>query len=131
LSSNYIFVKFNFHYSYFFNSDVLPSVHGSSIFQRGDTHVLCTTTLGAKENAKVYYPLNGQKDEKTEMFYLHYDFPPYCTGETGNSTGINRRMVGHGNLAERALRPVIPDITVFPYAVRYGIFVCICIYTYM
>ena len=52
------------------------------------------------------------------MFYLQYDFPPYCTGETGNATALNRRMVGHGNLAERALRPVIPAHSAFPYAVR-------------
>ena len=63
--------------------DVLPSVHGSSFFQRGDTHVLCTTTLGTRMDAKTYFPINGAKEEKSEMFYLHYDFPPYCTGETG------------------------------------------------
>ena len=63
--------------------DVLPSVHGSSFFQRGDTHVLCTTTLGTRTDAKTYFPINGAKEEKNEMFYLHYDFPPYCTGETG------------------------------------------------
>ena len=66
--------------------DVLPSVHGSSFFQRGDTHVLCTTTLGTRADGKSQFPLNGAEEEKNEMFYLHYDFPPYCTGETGTFT---------------------------------------------
>ena len=56
--------------------------------------------------------------ERRNRFFLHYDFPPYCTGVVGNATGTNRRMVGHGNLAERALRPVMPDVTEFPYTVR-------------
>ena len=92
--------------------DVLPIVHGSSFFQRGDTHVLCTVTLGGKQDAKRHLLLNGMSEEQNEMFYLHYDFPPYCTGDVGNATSLNRRMIGHGNLAERALRPVMPKAEV-------------------
>ena len=133
-------------------ADVLPSVHGSSFFGRGDTHVLSTTTLGALSDAKSTVPLDGGEDSRTDnsllksvgggsdgrageestrltssripkgekrnTFFLHYDFPPYCTGVVGNAGAVNRRMVGHGNLAERALRPVMPDATEFPYTVR-------------
>ena len=98
-------------------ANILPSIHGSSYFKRGDTHVLCTATLGSREEAKELFPINGG-EEYRENFFLHYDFPPYCTGSTGNSTSLNRRMVGHGNLAERGLRPIIPDISDFPYTVR-------------
>ena len=97
--------------------DVLPVVHGSCFFQRGDTHVLCTATLGSKNDAKTFKPINGAP-ERADSFILHYDFPPYCTGEVGNSTSLNRRMIGHGNLAERALRPVMPSVADFPYTVR-------------
>lgn len=99
-------------------SDVLPTVHGSSYFKRGDTHVLCTTTLGPKSEAKSLRPINGMREDSEEYFFLHYDFPPYCTGELGLASGLNRRMIGHGNLAERALRPVMPSIHIFPYTVR-------------
>eukprot|EP00598_Pedospumella_elongata_P008934 CAMPEP_0184985228 /NCGR_PEP_ID=MMETSP1098-20130426/14003_1 /TAXON_ID=89044 /ORGANISM="Spumella elongata, Strain CCAP 955/1" /LENGTH=1061 /DNA_ID=CAMNT_0027509305 /DNA_START=44 /DNA_END=3229 /DNA_ORIENTATION=+ len=98
--------------------EVLPSVHGSSYFARGDTHVLSTVTLGSLENAKAYIPLDGSGEEKKHTFMLHYDFPPYSTGEMGNATATNRRMIGHGNLAEKGLRPVLPSIEDFPYAVR-------------
>lgn len=97
---------------------VLPSVHGSSYFQRGDTHVLSTVTLGPRDMAKVSTALDGSDHEKTEYFFLHYDFPPYCNGELGNATSVNRRMIGHGNLAERALRTVIPSFDSFPFAIR-------------
>jgi polyribonucleotide nucleotidyltransferase len=98
--------------------DILPSVHGSAFFRRGDTHVLCTTTLGSLEkSSKITFPVNGGP-EKTENFFLHYDFPPYCTGELGNATAQNRRMVGHGNLAEKAMRPVMPSGVTFPYTTR-------------
>ena len=125
-------------------ADVLPSVHGSSFFGRGDTHVLSTVTLGPLQDAKVSVSLDGSSSDSTasfarqkaleegsnvspissrlgerrSSFFLHYDFPPYCTGVVGNATATNRRMVGHGNLAERALRSVIPDVTRFPYTVR-------------
>lgn len=100
--------------------DVLPVVHGSSFFCRGDTHVLATTTLGPQGDTRYQDALDGSTmdiDGISHNFYLHYDFPPYCTGEVG-SLSTNRRMVGHGNLAEKAIRPVIPDIAEFPYAIR-------------
>lgn len=98
--------------------EVLPSVHGSSYFARGDTHVLSTVTLGSLEEQKDYLPIDGSGLEKKQPFMLHYDFPPYSTGEMGNSTAPNRRMVGHGNLAEKGIRPVMPAVDEFPYTVR-------------
>jgi polyribonucleotide nucleotidyltransferase len=99
------------------HADVLPSVHGSSFFQRGDTHVLGTVTLGARKDAKQVEAIDGT-GLQPKYFFLHYDFPPYCTGEVGNSTAINRRMIGHGRLAEKAIAPVIPSQSDFPYSVR-------------
>lgn len=96
--------------------NVLPTVHGSAYFCRGDTNVLCTTTFGPLRDAMEVSPLNG-RPKKTEYFYLHYDFPPYCTGETGQIS-INRRMIGHGNLAEKAIRQVFPSFEEFPYVTR-------------
>lgn len=98
--------------------EVLPTVHGSSYFARGDTHVLCTATLDSGENAKKLVPLDGDGEEIKQHFMLHYDFPPYCTGETGMATQLNRRMIGHGNLAEKALKHVMPSFQEFPYTVR-------------
>ena len=72
--------------------DVLPRAHGSSYFQRGDTHVLCSTTLGSRKDCRWQRPLWGGEERK-QMLFLHYDFPPYCTGETGIATSTNRRMV--------------------------------------
>ena len=86
-------------------------VHGSAFFTRGDTHVLCSVTLGSKNDGKL------SNYSTTQNFFLHYDFPPYCTGTTGSSA-VNRRMVGHGNLAERAVRSLIPSFQSFPYTVR-------------
>ena len=97
--------------------DVLPSVHGSGFFQRGDTHVLGTVTLGDRQHARVVEAIDGT-GEVTKYFYLHYDFPPYCTGEVGNATAVNRRMIGHGRLAEKSLLPVLPSQRDFPYSVR-------------
>ena len=97
--------------------NVLPQVHGSAFFQRGDTHVLCTTTLGSKEDSRSGRPLSGGK-ETPSNFYLHYDFPPYCVGDTGNASQLNRRMIGHGALAEKAVRAVLPSFEDFPYTVR-------------
>ena len=135
-------------------TDVLPEVHGSAFFCRGDTHVLCTATLGPLQDARLTFALSGAghagmksgatataasssgssmgskgigeisrlsappTEEQTDTFFLHYDFPPYCTGETGSVTGVNRRMIGHGNLADRAVRPLVPPPTVFPYTIR-------------
>lgn len=95
--------------------DVLPVVHGSAVFSRGDTQVLCTATLGPLDLAQTLRPTGGVV---RKQFFLHYDFPPYCTNETGKVGGANRRMVGHGALAERALQAVVPSDAVFPYTVR-------------
>lgn len=96
---------------------VLPVVHGSAYFQRGDTHVLCTTTLGHEEKCielPQYDPLVKEKD----YFMLHYDMPPYATGEVGDSSPGGRRTVGHGKLAEKALRAVLPSFERFAYTIR-------------
>jgi polyribonucleotide nucleotidyltransferase len=98
--------------------DPLPNTHGSSYFKRGDTHVVCTTTLASAEDCREYYSTNGDGLVKKEYFFLNYDFPPYCTGEVSALLATNRRMVGHGALAEKALRYVIPPFEEFPYTVR-------------
>jgi polyribonucleotide nucleotidyltransferase len=93
--------------------DYLPSTHGSSIFTRGETQALATVTLGTSREA-------NQIDMPTysgeETFYLHYNFPPFCTGESRPLRGTSRREVGHGNLAQRALKGMIPEDC--PYTVR-------------
>jgi polyribonucleotide nucleotidyltransferase len=98
--------------------DPLPNTHGSAYFKRGDTHVVCTTTLASAEDCREYYSTNGDGQVKKEYFFLNYDFPPYCTGEVSALLATNRRMVGHGALAEKALRYVIPPFEEFPYTVR-------------
>jgi polyribonucleotide nucleotidyltransferase len=97
--------------------DVIPNLHGSAYFQRGDTHVLCTATLGSKDDAKSTKSTYGGPDIES-TFYLHYNFPPYAIGDVGSATSLNRRMVGHGQLAERAVRPVMPAFEEFPYTVQ-------------
>ncbi|XP_042022471.1 polyribonucleotide nucleotidyltransferase 2, mitochondrial-like [Salvia splendens] len=93
----------------------LPVLHGSSIFSRGDTQVLCTVTLGAPGEAQVLDSLVGPS---TKKFMLHYSFPPFCTNEVGKRVGLNRREVGHGTLAEKALLAVMPPEDDCPYTVR-------------
>ena len=100
-----------------FSYSTIPQLHGSSFFERGETRVLCSTTIGSLFEEKKYFPINGAP-EKNENFFLHYDFPPYCTGEVGNATSTNRRMIGHGNLAEKAVKAVIPSAADFPYTIR-------------
>ncbi len=93
--------------------DYLPSTHGSSIFTRGETQALATVTLGTSRDAiKIDMP----SYEGEENFYLHYNFPPFCTGEARPLRGTSRREVGHGNLAQRALKGMVPDDC--PYTVR-------------
>ncbi len=93
--------------------DYLPSVHGSSIFTRGETQALATVTLGtSRDSNKIDMP----SYEGEENFYLHYNFPPFCTGEARPIRGTSRREVGHGNLAQRALKGMIPADC--PYTVR-------------
>lgn len=94
---------------------VIPRVHGSGLFSRGQTQVLTIATLGAVSEAQM---LDGL-DENTEKRYMHqYNFPSYSVGETKPSRGPGRREIGHGALAERALLPVIPSVEDFPYAIR-------------
>lgn len=93
----------------------LPRVHGSAVFTRGETQALVTATLGTVDD--------GQKVQNVtatyvEHFMLHYNFPPYCVGEVGAPRGTGRRELGHGNLARKALIPVVPKVEDFPYAVR-------------
>ncbi len=94
---------------------VLPRAHGSALFTRGQTQALVAITLGTKADEQRLDELEG---ESTKSFMLHYNFPPFATGETKPIRGTNRREVGHGALAERALIPVIPSEASFPYTVR-------------
>ncbi len=94
---------------------VLPRTHGSSLFQRGETQVLGVATLGPVSDAKRLDTLNP---DEFKRFYLHYNFPPFSTGEAGRMTGPRRRDIGHGALAERALAAVIPSQDEFPYTIR-------------
>ncbi|WP_299528791.1 polyribonucleotide nucleotidyltransferase [uncultured Lutibacter sp.] len=94
-------------------TDYLPSTHGSAIFTRGETQALATVTLGTSREAN---KIDMPSYEGEETFYLHYNFPPFCTGEARPLRGTSRREVGHGNLAQRALKGMIPDNC--PYTVR-------------
>ena len=96
-------------------TDVLPCVHGSAIFTRGETQSLATVTLGTKQDMK---ELDEVLIHGDQQFVLHYNFPPFATGEAKAQRGVGRREVGHGNLAMRALKPVIPTAPEFPYALR-------------
>ena len=93
--------------------DYLPSTHGSSVFTRGETQALATVTLGtSRDSNQIDMPSN----EGEERFYLHYNFPPFCTGEARPIRGTSRREIGHGNLAQRALKGMVPEDC--PYTVR-------------
>lgn len=93
-----------------------PVVHGSGLFYRGATHVLAALTLGGPGDAQLVDTIEYQDMKKG--FMLHYNFPPFSVGETGRVGGMNRRMIGHGALAEKSLRAVMPEKDVFPYTVR-------------
>ena len=95
--------------------DVIPRVHGSGLFKRGQTQVLSICTLGTPRDSQ---PLDGLYPEDTKRFMHHYNFPPYSTGETWFLRGPKRREIGHGALAETALRPMIPPEDQFPYTIR-------------
>jgi len=96
-------------------TDCLPCAHGSAIFTRGETQSLATVTLGTKLDMKEMDEVLIQEDQQ---FVLHYNFPPFATGEAKPQRSTGRREIGHGNLAMRALKPVIPTAPEFPYAVR-------------
>jgi polyribonucleotide nucleotidyltransferase len=95
--------------------DYLPMAHGSAIFTRGETQSLTTVTLGTKMDEQI---LDGAVVEGKSKFMLHYNFPPFCTGEAKFLRGTSRREIGHGNLALRALKPVLPDGNDNPYTIR-------------
>ena len=95
--------------------DILPQVHGSALFTRGETQALAIVTLGTERDEQV---VDGLEEEFKKRFFLHYNFPPFSVGETGFMRGPGRRELGHGALAERALRPMMPNEQEFPYTVR-------------
>ena len=95
---------------------LLPRTHGSALFTRGETQALATATLGTKEDAQRMDAL--EPGEHFKRFMMHYNFPPFSVGEVAFLRGPGRREIGHGALAERALLPVLPDETVFPYTIR-------------
>jgi len=94
---------------------VLPRTHGSSLFTRGETQALVVATLGTQRDAQIIDSLMG---EKKDHFLLHYNFPPYCVGETGFVGSPKRREIGHGRLAKRGVLAVMPTVEEFPYTVR-------------
>lgn len=95
---------------------ISPVLHGTGIFYRGATHIFTALTLGGPEAAQLIDTIESQETKK--QFMHHYNFPPYSVGETGRIGGFNRRMIGHGALAEKALVPVIPPKEQFPYTIR-------------
>jgi polyribonucleotide nucleotidyltransferase len=94
---------------------VLPRTHGSALFTRGETQALVVTTLGTTRDAQIIDALEG---ERREPFMLHYNFPPFSVGETGMMGSPKRREIGHGNLARRGVKAVMPDMATFPYVIR-------------
>ncbi len=94
---------------------LLPRVHGSALFTRGETQAMVTCTLASERDAQIIDELCG---ERTERFLLHYNFPPYCVGEIGRIGSPKRRELGHGRLAKRGVSAVLPSIEEFPYTIR-------------
>jgi polyribonucleotide nucleotidyltransferase len=94
---------------------VLPRAHGSALFTRGETQALCVATLGTGQDEQIIDALEG---ERREHFMLHYNFPPYSVGEAGRMGSPGRREIGHGKLAYRAVRPILPAKDAFPYTLR-------------
>jgi len=94
---------------------LIPRTHSSALFTRGETQSLTTVTLGTAKDEQI---VDGLGEENKKSFYLHYNFPPFSVGETGRYGGLGRREVGHGNLAERALKFVVPSKENFPYTIR-------------
>jgi len=94
---------------------VFPRTHGSAIFTRGETQAMCVVTLGTGRDAQIIDAIEG---EYKEQFMLHYNFPPFCVGETSFMLGPKRREIGHGKLAKRALAAVVPKGEEFPYVLR-------------
>jgi len=97
------------------DAGVLVRTHGSALFQRGETQAIATTTLGTSRDEQ---KIDGLDEDYWKRFYLHYNFPPFCTGETKFLRGPARREIGHGALAERALAKIVPSKEEFPYTIR-------------
>ncbi len=97
--------------------EVLPRAHGSSLFTRGQTQALVAATLGTSRDEQRIDSIDSQ-EEITKSFMLHYNFPPFCTGEAKPIRGTSRREIGHGALAERAIQPLLPAFEEFPYTIR-------------
>ena len=95
--------------------NILSRTHGSVLFTRGETQALVVTTLGSKSDEMI---VDSMDEDYKKSYYLHYNFPPYCVGETGRIGFTGRREIGHGNLAQRAIKPVLPDYDDFPYTIR-------------
>jgi polyribonucleotide nucleotidyltransferase len=94
---------------------ILPKPHGSALFTRGETQAIVTCTLGSARDSQMIDALEGTK---TDSFMLHYNFPPFCVGETGMSLGPKRREIGHGRLARRGIQALLPAMDAFPYTLR-------------
>ena len=94
---------------------ILSRVHGSALFTRGETQALVVTTLGSKSDEMI---IDSMDEDYKKNYYLHYNFPPYCVGEVGRIGFTSRREIGHGNLAQRAIKPALPDYDDFPYTIR-------------
>ncbi len=94
---------------------ILPRTHGSALFTRGETQSIGVCTLGSERDAQTFEDMSGTR---TDRFIMHYNFPPYCVGETGLIGSPKRREIGHGRLAKRALRAVLPSMEEFPYTIR-------------
>ena len=94
---------------------ILPRVHGSALFTRGETQSIAALTLGSSRDEQI---IDSMASDYKKSFLLHYNFPPYCVGETGRIGFTNRREIGHGHLAERSLKPILPSSDEFPYTVR-------------
>jgi len=99
----------------YIRTGVLPRTHGSALFTRGETQALAVTTLGTGRDAQIIDAIEG---ERKEQFMLHYNFPPYCVGETGRVGSPKRREIGHGRLAKRGVQAVMPTQEQFPYVIR-------------
>ena len=96
-------------------TDILKRTHGSALFTRGETQALVVTTLGSKSDEMM---VDSMDEDYKKSYYLHYNFPPYSVGEVGRIGFTGRREIGHGNLAQRAIKPVLPDYDDFPYTIR-------------
>jgi len=94
---------------------ILKRVHGSALFTRGETQALVVTTLGSKSDEMI---IDSMDEDYKKNYYLHYNFPPFSVGEVGRIGFTSRREIGHGNLAQRAIKPVLPDYDDFPYTIR-------------